>query len=206
MRTDDYKFDVFLSYPRGYTKQKPSLIASWVKKYFHPLLSEYLALEMRTEPAIFIDIGIEKGERWPERIREALLTSRCMVTIWAPPYFRSPWCVSEWQSMLARQKKLAEEEGRDYRLIYPIKFADGNHFWEEAQQTTWEDFSKWAYDGLAFEQSRDFLDFQKKVAEVAADMEAIIANAPPWRSGWPVTLPTLGIPPTPSLPRIITNA
>lgn len=179
---------------------------SWVNKYFHPKLSEYLSLKMPTEPTIFIDTEIERGERWPRRIEEALLRSRCMVGIWAPPYFRSAWCVAEWQSMLARQKKLAEENGVDYRLIYPINFHDGEHFWEEAQQTAWEDFTDLAYDGPAFEQSSHFLDFQMRVNKVADELKEMIAKVPPWRPGWPVSLPAPAKPPHPSVPRIAPNA
>ena len=202
MSIDDYKFDIFLSYPR----RRPHIIATWVTRYFYPQLWEFLALKMGRDPSFFIDVEIDKGSNWPSRIESALLRSRCLVAIWAPTYFRSEWCVAEWQSMLARQKGLLAEESRDYRLIYPIKFSDGEHFWEEAQATAWDDLSEWAYACKGFEDSDAFFTFQKKINKIAEDLKDMIDEAPGWRRDWPVLKPPLLSPPVPLIPGVPRDA
>ena len=198
MPSDDYEFDVFLSYPR----RKPHIIANWVTKYFYPNLWDYLALRMGRDPSIFIDVEIDIGSHWPSRIEKALLRSRCMVAIWAPSYFRSDWCVAEWQSMLARQRKLSAEERRDYHLIYPVKFYVGEHFWEEAQATAWDDLSGWAYTCPGFEQSEDFYELMKRIEAIADKLNKMIEGAPRWRRGWPALKPPLPPAATPLIPTV----
>jgi hypothetical protein len=88
----DYKFDVFFSYKRN------SLTLDWTRMV-HQRLRFWLSEEINRDAILFVDEDcIETGDRWPQKLREALALSRCMVCVWSPSYFRSSWCVSEWAS------------------------------------------------------------------------------------------------------------
>ena len=92
-----YQYDVFVSYRR----EPP--VSEWVANHFLDGLVEWLGETMAEEPRIFVDVKrIETGTAWPDVLREALLTSRLMVSIWSPRYFRSRWCLAEHRSMRAR--------------------------------------------------------------------------------------------------------
>src|ERR1035438_888841 len=109
----DYQYDVFFSY------RNHPLTSDWIARVVERL-NFWLTEELGGQPArIFFDReGIRVGDRWPDTIREALKTSKCMVGLWSPSYFQSHWCVSEWRSFLARERLFAATEPR--RLIAPI--------------------------------------------------------------------------------------
>jgi len=96
---DDYAYDVFFSYKRH------GLTADWtnnVQKYLKLWLSE----EMQRPVTIFADVDtIEIGDRWPDRLKEGLKLSRCMVGVWSPLYFQSSWCMSEWKTFLGGNER-----------------------------------------------------------------------------------------------------
>src|SRR5262249_8725693 len=111
-----YSHDVFLSYPRS------EAVGEWMSLYFYPLLKKWLPTETSRDPKIFIDVEMEKGSEWPAYLKRALLGSRCMITVWSAEYFRSKWCLAEWQSMLQRQQSISIADQSDScRLIFPIK-------------------------------------------------------------------------------------
>src|SRR5271157_4467432 len=95
-----YMHDIFLSY----TNRDP--VGPWVRNHFHRLLKSWLSNYWGQEPEIFIDRDLETGVRWPDALREHLLHSKLVVAVLSPPYFRSRWCLAEWQSMLNRQENL----------------------------------------------------------------------------------------------------
>src|SRR5215469_7664187 len=97
----DYEYDVFLSYKRH------NLTLDWTRGV-HRRLQFWLTEELGgREAKLFMDEDtIEVGDRWPEKLRDGIRFSRCMVCVWSASYFQSDWCVSEWKSFLAREQRL----------------------------------------------------------------------------------------------------
>jgi hypothetical protein len=141
MAAQEYQYDVFFSYKRH------SLTLEWTKGVVR-LLRLWLEHEVGREISVFVDEDcIETGDRWPEKLREALKCSRCMVCVWSPPYFRSNWCMSEWRSFREREKQL---NMTSHGLIVPVRFHDGDHFPEEARDVQWIDVAPYTYTVSAF--------------------------------------------------------
>ena len=93
-----YEYDIFLSYKRG------GDVEDWVVNHFYDRLLRCLEGVMDRDPKIFIDKTIKTGSSWPDVLKNALKSSRILVSVWSPPYFRSPWCDAEWKSMLERER------------------------------------------------------------------------------------------------------
>ncbi|MFJ2233400.1 toll/interleukin-1 receptor domain-containing protein [Streptomyces sp. NPDC087859] len=180
----DYEYDVFISYSnRGHVKD-------WVKNHFQEELTKSLWDVLPNDPRVFVDYEIPVGTRWPEKLEDALLKSRCLVAIWSPPYFRSEWCMAEWTSMRKRQEVLGESNGQAPTLIYPIRFADGDHFHPDAQATQHcRDLSKYGHDGEQFRNTPDYVAFQREMRTVAEEVASLIDCAPEWQADWPVDRP-----------------
>jgi hypothetical protein len=77
----DYRYDVFFCYRRD------SLTQDWVATVV-ATLRFWLRQELADDRSdIFWDYdGIDVGDRWPEALRVALRTSKCMVGLWSPTY------------------------------------------------------------------------------------------------------------------------
>lgn len=104
-----YTHDVFLSYSHDYP------FGEWVKDPFLPLFQGYLTASLGREAQIFSDRDIPTGNSWPERLRNALASSRTLVGIWSPNYFISDWCQCEIDSVKACHKE-GITEARDWLL------------------------------------------------------------------------------------------
>ena len=127
----DYEHHVFLSYVRQ------PLIHAWVVGLVERL--RYRLTEDLGEPAkVFFDEGnIGAGDRITAKVNRAIQGSSCLVALWSAEYFRSRWCVSEWQSFVEREKIIdTESQG----LVVPIRIGDGNHFPEAVCDVHCKDF------------------------------------------------------------------
>jgi FxsC-like protein len=62
---------------------------------------------------------IEQGERWPDRLADALKTCRAFVPVLSPTFFSSDWCGREWGIFRARLLEFAAA-GRPPPLIQPL--------------------------------------------------------------------------------------
>ncbi|MES5819376.1 toll/interleukin-1 receptor domain-containing protein [Streptomyces sp. RG80] len=180
----DYEYDVFISYShRGPVK-------GWVKNHFQEELTQSLWNVLPADPRVFVDYEIPVGAQWPDRLEEALLKTRCLVAIWSPPYFRSDWCMAEWKSMLKRQAALREINGQSPTLIYPIRFADGDHFPQEAKDTQQcRDLSKYGYDREQFRDTPLYIEFQTEMRSVGEEIAKLLDSTPEWQADWPVDRP-----------------
>jgi hypothetical protein len=181
----DYLYDVFISYRR-----RPPM-GDWVRNHFYPLVEQRLpdCLPVEHETSIFIDWDIETGAVWPAKLLQALKTSRCILAIWSPEYFRSPWCRAEWETMLERSKRVnAANSLNPARLIYPVVFSDGEHFPAEAKDTQQRDLRKWNIPHPSFKETRDYVDFDREVQSLCQELGAMIRQAPPWED-WPAATP-----------------
>jgi hypothetical protein len=195
----DYQYDVFLSYCRK------SPVLEWVQNHFEPRLKGLLGEALPYEPRVFVDTQeIEAGQQWPLLLQEALKHSRCLLAIWSPSYFRSRWCTAELESMMAREKLLNYRTPTlpDRRLVYPVVFADGEHFPAHAKEMQHRDLQEWNIPDLAFAKSRKIVGFHQKMKELTTELAALVQQAPPWQDDWPVELPQAVPPVTPHLPRL----
>ncbi len=184
IETDDYQYDIFLSYSRK------NGVKDWVWNHFEPLLKMRLDGEMAVEPRIFIDNNMETGVKWPLDLQKKLLRSKCLVVVWSPQYFRSAWCMAEWKSMLAREEKLGLKTPENTRgLVYPVVFSDGEHFPTEATETRHKDLHKWNYPYEVFKESVEYLEFDRKIQEISKELSLWISEAPQWKKNWPIATP-----------------
>ena len=173
----DYEYDVFFSYKRH------DQTAEWTRR-IQELLRLWLSQEMGAPMKMFVDVNtIEVGEKWPETIKLGLQRSKCMVGVWSPLYFQSPWCVSEWRSFLAREKTLDLDS---HGLIAPIRFHDGDSFPHEARQVQSLDFTPYASALPAFWSSPRSLDLEDQIKILAKSVAKILDRAPPFNAEWPV--------------------
>ena len=113
----DYRHDIFFSYKRD------ALTLDW-HRWVKDRLVHWLTQEMGGRRIdCFMDEQIHTGEHWPDSLQQALLHSRCLVTVWSPEYFHPNWCVSEWRNFLEREKLL-----QGICLIAPVRYHDGSIF------------------------------------------------------------------------------
>jgi TIR domain len=193
-----YRYDVFLSYPRT------GATGDWVRNHFRPVLEECLDLEMPAHPAIWYDEDQRPELNWPLNLQQALLHSRLLVAVWSPPYFRSPWCVAEWQSMRARERALGLATVQNpLGLVYPVVFADGIHFPQEARDVqSRQDLSTWGIPFPQFQRTTEYQEFWARMRKVATEIVSHLSSVPPWSPGWPVLTPPIAAAPQASLPRL----
>jgi hypothetical protein len=177
-----YEWDVFVSYPR----RDP--IGPWVHDRFLPLLQRWLNAALPALPKIFVDEQMPGGVHWPSKLADALLRSRYMVAVLAPPYFGSGWCMSEWQTMKAREHKLGLGHAGAPGLVRAIRFFDGDTFPAEVKAVQADDYTVYNSfpHGRAALTSRRYREFEKKVQALCGELASRIAAAPPWDSTWPV--------------------
>lgn len=195
---EDYLYDIFISY------RHKGQAMEWVRNHFHPLLEQRLpdSLPVQHELSVFIDLDIETGAAWPAKLRQALKNARCLVAVWSPEYFRSDWCLAEWQTMREREKLLGwRSEQNPQGLIYPVVFADGEHFPPEARAVQWRDLRAWNYGAPAFRDTVGFLDFDQQVQKLAGELAGMILTAPAWQD-WPVVTPNAAPEVVVKLPRL----
>jgi TIR domain len=183
-----YEYDLFISYRRR------GDVKGWVHNHFCPRLREGLINELPSEPTIWLDVEQEEGVDWPLNLRYALLRSKYLVAIWTPDYFRSAWCMAEWQSMLEREKRLGmRTEANPRGLVYPIKYSDGTHFHPIAKSTELKkDFSSQLnYPYASWADSATYLAFHDRVTEVAVDLADWLDDrkVPEWHKDWPALTP-----------------
>lgn len=194
-----YEFDIFLSYPRR------GGAGRWVRDLFYPALRECLEDAMPEHPAIFFDQEQEAGVAWPENLAYSLSRSRLMVAVLSPPYFRGKWCLAEWTSMRERERRLGL--GNDQNptlLVHPVRFADGEHFSEDAREVQHIDFREWNVPRPmdAFQRTGPYEGFYQAVQELARTLAGRRDHVPEWEPDWPILRPDPVAGPPSSVPRL----
>jgi hypothetical protein len=184
-----YDFDVFLSYRR----RGPAL--EWVQNHFFPKLRGWLEQYWPEDlggqrPRVAKDDEMEAGARWPARLREMHAGSKVMVAVLSQEYFRSPWCLAEWDAMRRREKKLGM---KTKGLVYPVLFCgDPGDLPRDAASRQCVDFSTMNTPDEIFRKHASYVDFDRAMQKVARDVVAMVRRAPP-RARWP----KLAAPPLP---------
>jgi TIR domain len=175
-----YKYDVFISYK--------SKSRDWVNKIFLPLFEHYLeeAVGGKSVNIFFDQIGIEGGDAWEKRLKNALAHSKCMVSILKPSYFNSEWCKKEFAVMEYRSTQYGlctiEMPGG---LIVPISVYDGNIFPDAAtafQISNYEEFYRANIKG--FEELKAFQELQTELKTLTLAVAKAIKKAPKWDKEW----------------------
>ena len=172
-----YDYDVFVSYKRH------NKTNAWHTGLLE-ILEVWLSNELQRDAKIFIDSeDIATGDRWKNKISQALLSSRCLLCLWSPMYFQSQWCVAEWQTFLEREEKFGA------RLIVPARVHDGSYYPQEAKDTQSRDFRKYASASPRFWDSHLALEFeQDHLKSFAEDLRQAILASPEFSTSFPLPL------------------
>jgi hypothetical protein len=191
-----YEFDVFISYRRSGNPHH------WVRNHFLPRLRDCLEDHLADEPKVFIDEEMERGTSWPQRLQNALNRTKIMVSVFSPQYFRSPWCLAEWDTMSERERLLGlSSDDRPQGLIYPVLFSDSDNFPPYARERSWRDLKKWNSPYPVFEQTTEYIGFHQQVADIAMELAKLLPRVPDWEPGWPAHRPDPPYRVTTPLPR-----
>lgn len=179
-----YQYDVFLSY----LHEKPC--GTWVLEHFLPYFQHFLGNALNRQATVFLDqTGVHFGQKWPARLKNALVHSRCLLGIWSPLYFQSEWCQCECAVMLYREAQLGYGTGQNPDgLVVGVKVNDGIHFPAFAQDSQYADFEHFFFDGPAFVQSPLHVDFQKAIVPLTIDVARVVNSAPIWSTDWETAL------------------
>jgi len=175
-----YEYDVFLSY----LHVRPS--GTWVHEHFLHYFEYQLGNALNRWPVIFVDrTGIHLGQKWPNRLKQALAHSRCLVGIWSPLYFQSEWCQNECAIMCYREDQLGYGHGTNSEgLLVGVKVNDGIHFPPFAKNSQFADFEQYFFDGPGFARSELYINFQKAVATFSEGVAEVINKSPAWSAEW----------------------
>jgi hypothetical protein len=175
-----YEYDVFLSYNRKFPH------GQWVDDVFYPLFKPYLEDALNKNVSIFKDTEkIEGGSAWPQRLKNALVHSKCMVAVFSPSYFRSKWCMKEFTIMNFRQKQLGYLTlEKPNGLIIPINLFDGEHFPRYARDLQTLDCRGFNRVGDGIKSTKLYIDLQGILQKWVYDVAAAVNNAPEWDAAW----------------------
>jgi hypothetical protein len=176
----DYEYDIFLSYSRK------TCVAEWVRECFLGLFKDYLTNELGEEPRIFVDTeDIQPGDIWPERMRKALATSRCLLAMLSPPYFTSAMCCQEFAVMHNRSRKLGRcSTANPSGLILPVRTWDGDSFPQCVRDFQSLNCREFVRHGPCFRQSSRFLDLQESLVAWVPHAARVVGDAPTWQPDW----------------------
>ena len=187
-----YSHDVFISYRRDTFRDE------WLIDHFIPIfksfVKEAITAEADRDPdTIFFDQtelddsirvfdlkGIEPGQNWQNALEEAIKTSRCVVTLWSPQYFRSKWCNIEWRSFRERGIPL------NLDLVVPVTVFDGEKFPADAKVPQLASLNDYVIGGAGFKLTADYVKFTQKVKKLALRVGKVVASAPPF-AAWPIS-------------------
>lgn len=163
-----YEHDIFFSYKRDprtdhWYQQVEEKLRLWVGH------------ERGTDPVIWVDkLSLPSGAQATPEIHNALKRSKCMVSFWTPPYFRSKWCMTEWSTFLHRGDKFNRP------LILPASVYDGDTFPPRARDTQHEKFNDYFKPVKIFWEDPRALHFEDQLKAFAVRLAAMLDTAPPF--------------------------
>ncbi|GGU40001.1 TIR domain-containing protein [Lentzea flava] len=176
-----YLFDFFISYSRQGSVQK------WLLNHFYNKLVECLADECAPAPRVYMDRHMPRAVDWSHNLRTSLRHSKIMIQVMTPHYFRSGWCMSELQSMRAREEMLGFASAKiPQGLIYPIVYSDCEDLRDEERMRKWHDFKEYAHPDPVYQQTVEYIHFHKEVKQLARDLVELASWVPDWQEDWPI--------------------
>lgn len=171
-----YKYEIFFSYKRddesnAWHETLKNKIVHWVR--------EDVDID---EVRVFFDKEeIRAGHRWKQRISQALRDSKCLVAIWSPQYFRSPYCVAEWLSFHERSRRTNK------LLIAPASRCDGTNFPSDAREFQIASFNDYALTVPSFWETIRAVEFEERLIKpFASDIASMIKDAPDHSIDFPI--------------------
>jgi TIR domain len=180
-----YEHEIFVSYARA------PIVGLWVHKFFVPQLQARANEIAGDVVRIFCDVDMDEGVNLPAELKRRIRASALLLTVWSADYFRSAWCMAEWQSFRRREEMLGLfTEANPLGLVYPVRYADGKSFHADAKLALLrKDFSELNYSSEAFRDSAKYLKFEDLVKEVADERVDRLDALPSWRADFPVVEP-----------------
>jgi hypothetical protein len=180
-----YQFDIFVSYRRS-----PN-VGKWVQNHLLPRLQARIDEVAPRQIKVFCDYKMADGVNWAAELSNQVRSSGLLLTIWSADYFRSAWCMAEWQSFRDRERQLGLfTDAITLGLVYPLRYADGKHFHPDAQLTLCrKDFSRLNYPDEVFAHSAQYLQFDALIQDVAQELVDRLDTVPPWQNDFPITEP-----------------
>lgn len=173
-----YEYDIFISY------RNDKFFSEWVYNVLYETLEPLLKNELnQSEVRIFMDKEeIRTGDEWSNRIKRALVRSRCLVPVFIPNYFHSEWCVRELSVLLHRQTALKYNTlNNPSGLVLPIHLFDGEHFPELAKDIQGKNFKSYFRPNLTGDLQNKFFAEMIEWVKIIADA---VKNAPAWNDDW----------------------
>ena len=180
-----YEHDIFVSYRRTPT------VGLWVQRHLVPRLQARLDDVAPSPVRVFFDAKMSDGVNLPAELKRTIAGSGILLSVWSADYFRSSWCMAEWQSFREREKQLGYFSSTNPKsLVYPVRYADGSSFHPDAKVALCKkDFSQLNYPDEAFRDSAKYLQFDDLVREVAQDLVERLSVLPPWDNEFPIVEP-----------------
>jgi Mrp family chromosome partitioning ATPase len=155
-------YDIFISY-----RSNP-LTTAWLNEFI-PFFSGFLASLLPAPPRIFYDTAtVSAGEELLQQTMAALESARALLVILSPAYFQSSTCLGELERFLAR--------GRE-AFVIPL-LLQKTELPESVRNLRYFDFSDLFFVGIGFTQSALYIDFQKRVRQLAQEVADQLAKIP----------------------------
>lgn len=176
-----YINDVFISYKRGKVNEQ------WLNEIFLPYFENELDNILPFKPKIFVDkTGLTPGVDFTNELFRNLIFSKCLVSIWSPPYFRkSEWCITEFLTMRFKQEyhKL-DAFTTPKTLLWPIMYRKVDPLPAAIKNINYLDYSEYNVVGEAFFKSEKFIKFQEQLQTEIKSIAEIILAAPDYNPYW----------------------
>jgi cellulose biosynthesis protein BcsQ len=174
-----YEYDLYFSYARS------ELTTEWVDRQLLPLMQKHLEFELAETVKVFFDRAqITAGQDWAGAQRRALLQSRLLLAIWSPQYFKSRWCLAEFETFRRRSQLV------DRNLIVPLTVHNGELFPPEALAMQWADFKEFMIVGRAFNRMTErYVRFEEAVGNLCRQIKSQLNSVPAFNPKWPIIEP-----------------
>lgn len=184
---EPYTYDIFLSYANGFE----GLFGEWTRNHFYKLFKLHLEDALGRRPEVYMDEQQPVTTTpWPMERKRALADSCCVVALFSPSYFDSPWCMQELLSMHQREKLPDFQNATEpISLVHPVIISDGDGFPQVAKELRHQPFDcrNFMRVGDAFEKTLRYIDFQDRMSQWVVGVARTVRQAPPQEAGVVVT-------------------
>ena len=152
-----------------------------LQKFYGDLCKEIsLATQVQGEPGFFDQRDIELGGIWSEKLKEALRTSKSLVSVFSPKYLASDYCGKEFQVCFDRQSRSRATSTALFPVIWGAP-SGSLHKVIEGIQFTAKGFPRvYAEEGLFFliKLKRLEDEYTEFVSRLARNIVDVIAKHP----------------------------